>query len=262
LTQNNQEAAILVGEKYPIIESQNNGSAGGSTAVTSTTLSYYENIGIQLNVIPQICADDYINMIVHPTVSSIDGFVGGGVTTGTNTQSGTLYPRLKVREAQTQVMLRSQDTIAIGGLQNEVDEDSRYGVPFLMDIPFLGRLFRRDTTTTQKIDLLILIKATIIDDETYGAESQQMQQKKLEAMEMEFVTESVEPMEVDVVEMEIFSDTEEIGEVEPVVAEEDVVAEEVVVEEVSESSVENEEILALVNSMDEPTTNATVNAEL
>lgn len=258
LTQNNQEAAILIGEKFPIIESQNNGSAGGSTAVTSTSLSYYENIGIQLNVIPQVCADDYINMIVHPTVSSISGFEQGVVTSGGDTASGTKYPRLKVREAQTQVLLQSGDTVAIGGLQNEVENDSVYGVPFLKDIPFLGVLFRRETTTASKIDLLIMIKATIIDNDTYGSQSQQLQQKKLETMEMEFETDSVEPVEeVEVVELEIVSDTEDVVEVESVIAEEDVVT-----EEATDAAVENEEILALVNSMDEPTTNSTANAEM
>ena len=257
LTQNNQEAAILVGEKFPIIESQNN-SAGGASAVTSTSLSYYENIGIQLNVIPQVCADDYINMIVHPTVSSIAGFESGIVSTGGEESSGTQYPRLKVREAQTQVLLKSADTVAIGGLQNEVQKDSVYGVPFLQDIPFLGRLFRRETTKNAKIDLLILIKATIVDNASYSVQSKQLQQRKLETMGMELEQESLEAVEIELVEPVILPAMEEIAVVDSVVLEEDIVA-----EESADASVENEEILALVKSMDEPTTEtATENVEL
>lgn len=252
LTQNNQEAAILVGEKFPIIESQN--TSGGGDAVTSTSLSYYENIGIQLNVIPQVCADNYINMIVHPTVSSIAGFESGIVSKGGDESSGTQYPRLKVREAQTQVLLQSEDTVAIGGLQNEVEEDSVYGVPFFKDIPFLGRLFRRETTTSSKIELLILIKATIVDNEPYAAQSQLLQQRKLEEMGMNFEQDTLEPEEIEPV---IIPAMEEVVAVEPGVAEEDVVA-----EEAGDASVENEEILALVNSMDETTTNDTANAEM
>ena len=252
LTQNNQEAAILVGEKFPIIESQN--TSGGGDAVTSTSLSYYENIGIQLNVIPQVCADNYINMIVHPTVSSIAGFESGIVSKGGDESSGTQYPRLKVREAQTQVLLQSEDTVAIGGLQNEVEEDSVYGVPFFKDIPFLGRLFRRETTTSSKIELLILIKATIVDNEPYAAQSQLLQQRKLEEMGMDFEQDTLEPEEIEPV---IIPAMEEVVAVEPGVVEEDVVA-----EEAGDASVENEEILALVNSMDETTTNDTANAEM
>jgi type IV pilus assembly protein PilQ len=274
LTQNNQEAAILVGKKFPIIESQSN-SGGSVSAVTSTSLSYYENIGIQLNVIPQVCADNYINMIVHPTVSSIDGFESGIVSQGDDIQSGTRYPILKIREAQTQILLKSQDTVAIGGLQSEVDKESSYGVPFLKDIPFLGRLFRRETTTTSKLDLLILIKASIVDNDSYGSQSQQFQQMQLENMGMQLEQESPEALEIQAVEPEEVSIEEVIGEMESVVEEEDIVAaeevvaaeeilaaEEVVAEEADDAVVENAEILALVNSMDEPTTNDTANAEM
>ena len=133
-----------------------------------------------------MCDDNYINMIVHPVVSSIDGFEQGVVSTGGDTGSLTRYPRLKVREAQTQVLLKSSDTVVIGGLQNEVERNSRYGVPFLKEIPLLGRLFSRDTTTTKKIDLLILIKATVVGNDEYAAQSTTLQDKKTDQMEILF----------------------------------------------------------------------------
>jgi type IV pilus assembly protein PilQ len=255
LTQNNQEAAILVGEKFPIIESQNN-SAGTGNGTTSTSLKYYENIGIQMNVIPQVCADNYINMIVHPVVSSIDGFESGVVSTGGDEGSLTRYPRLKVREAQTQILLQSEDTVAIGGLQNEVEQDSVYGIPFLKDIPFLGRLFRRETTSTKKIDLLILIKASVVDNKPYAAQSLQLQQKKLEIMGMELEQENldaVEPMEE--VDPAAVPSNEEIAEVEAMVAVDTAVAKPVGAEAATDEAVENEEILNLVRSMEEPVSN-------
>ncbi len=242
LTQNNQEAAILVGEKFPIIESQSN-SGGSGNNVTSTTLKYYENIGIQLNVIPQVCADGHINMIVHPVVSSIDGFEQGVVSTGADSGALTRYPRLKVREAQTQILLKSKDTVAIGGLQNEVSRSSEYKVPVLGNLPFLGRLFRRETHTTKKIDLLILIKATTVDRVAYAQESIDAQQAKELSMGMAEEMPLTEMTEADAV----------VVKAKPV--------EEVVVTEASDepaamqdnSSVENDEILAMVRSMDAPT---------
>jgi len=201
LTLDNQEAAILVGTKYPIIESDSTGGSvsGGNV---STSLDYYENIGIQLNVIPQVSDNEYINMIVKPSVSSIDGFESGVVSVGAAQSASTKYPILKVREAQTQILIKSGDSAVIGGLQEERDRESVYKVPFLGDIPFLGVLFKRTTTTTEKIELLIFIKATITENEAYAVESAQLEGEwetrigaKAEAEE-EVEEEAVEVIEV------------------------------------------------------------------
>ncbi len=204
LTLNNQEAAILVGQKFPIIESQNN-SGSGST-VTSTSLDYYENIGIQLNVIPQVCADDYINMVVHPAVSEIAGFEAGVVTGGADVQSGTQYPILRIREAETQIMIKSRSSAIIGGLQTERDRDDIKKVPFLGDIPFIGRLFRRETLTKEKIDLLIFIKGTIIDYDRYATDSKAEETRREARMNLDL--RPTPPEETDVTEADEISSTE------------------------------------------------------
>lgn len=219
LTLNNQEAAILVGKKFPIIESQSNSGSGGSS-ITSTRLDYYENIGIQLNVIPQVCDSEYVNMIVHPAVSEIEGFEAGVVTAGTEAQSGTQYPILKVREAETQIMIKSSETAIIGGLQEERDREAIKKVPLLGDIPFLGRLFRRETLTKEKVDLLIFIKASIVENEAYAIASK-MKQDSLQSK-----------MGLDLIEEE---------ETEPAITIEK--------EAVAAEEAENEEILALVHEM-------------
>jgi len=157
LTLNNQEAAIIVGTRYPIIESEFNSSAGGSTAVRSETLEYYESIGIQLNVVPQICADNSVKMVVRPTVTEIIGFSGQND-----------YPIIKTRDTETQVITESGETIVIGGLLEERESEGVSKIPVLGDIPVLGRLFRRDTTDNKKVDLLIFISATIVDEENYS----------------------------------------------------------------------------------------------
>lgn len=174
LTLNNQEAAILVGEKYPIINSDTS-SAGGSQT-QSESLDYYENIGIQLNVIPQVCDENFINMIVHPAVSEINTTAG--------TIGGNSYPRLKVREAETQVLIQSGNTAVIGGLQYDREVEGIQKIPFLGDIPYIGRLFRRETTTKEKIDLLIFIKVSIIDEPDYAKLSLERQKATETRMKM------------------------------------------------------------------------------
>lgn len=158
LTVNNQEAAIIVGTKFPIIQSQTT----GDSSTTSTSLEYYENIGIQLNVVPQVCGDGHIRMMVHPAVTDQIGTASAKTSTGLRDEIPlTEYPILSTREADTQVIIKSGETIVIGGLLAERDVKSEFKVPLLGDIPYLGWLFRRETTNKEKAELVIFITATL-----------------------------------------------------------------------------------------------------
>jgi type IV pilus assembly protein PilQ len=165
LTLDNQEATILIGEQYPIVTV----TQSSDTATTiGTSLDSYKDIGIQLNVVPQVNGKekDYINMIVHPAVTSISAFVGN-------------YPRITTREAQTQILIKSGETIMIGGLIKDVKNESMEGVPFLSKIPLLGNFFQRKTYDTQKIELLIFITAHIVDDKNLSVEQLQLLEQNL-----------------------------------------------------------------------------------
>ncbi|MFA5038511.1 MAG: type IV pilus secretin PilQ [Candidatus Omnitrophota bacterium] len=157
LTLDNQEATILVGEQFPIVSTTK--SSDTSTTV-DVSLEAYKDIGIQLNVIPQVSGrtKDYINMIIHPAVTS----------EGTLIESK--YPRITTREAQTQVLMKTGETVVIGGLIKDVKNESVQGVPFLRKIPFVGKIFERTTVDTEKIELLIFITAHIIDDRELTSE--------------------------------------------------------------------------------------------
>jgi general secretion pathway protein D len=166
MTLNNQEATIVVGTKFPIIESDTTGSG---TSVTSTSLEYYENIGIQLNVVPQVCDNNQINMIVHPSVSEKEGTTTG--ISGGGSATVTEYPIISIREVETQILLNNDQTVVIGGLMVQRGGKSSFKIPLLGDVPYLGRLFRRDVDSTENIELLIFLKATIIDQGKYAATS-------------------------------------------------------------------------------------------
>ena len=154
---NNQEASILIGTRYPILQTDTTGA--GSSATTTVTLAYYRDIGIQLNVVPQIGANDYINMVVHPAVTSYTS------TLGTNA-----YPIIDTREAETRIFMKDGETVVIGGLLKDVKAKGTMGVPFLSKIPLVGPFFRRDTEDNQKIDLLVFISAHIIKEEEFSPE--------------------------------------------------------------------------------------------
>lgn len=162
LAVNNQEATIIVGTKFPIIKSDTT----GQSATISTSLEYYENIGIQLNVVPQVCADGYIRMLVHPAVTDQTGTAAARTTSGVGPGVPlTEYPILSTREADTQVIIQSGETIVIGGLLAEREVESEFRVPILGSIPLLGALFRRQTTNRQEVELVIFITASIKESE-------------------------------------------------------------------------------------------------
>lgn len=175
LTLSGQEARILVGTKYPILETQ---VSGTSSSTTTTTLQYYQDIGIELFVVPQISGDRHIDMIVHPVVSSRTGTVGSNA-----------YPILDVREAETQVVMEHGETIVIGGLLKDVKSKSRIGLPFLGKLPVIGVLFSRTTTDVAKVDLLIFITARII--EPGGLSPQEMD--RLRSQYQQFLEEKIPP---------------------------------------------------------------------
>ncbi len=167
LTLDNQEATILVGEQFPIVST----SKSSDTASTiDVSLEEYKDIGIQLNVVPQISGKDkdYINMIIHPAI----------------TTEGTLiedkYPRIQTREAQTQVLIKSGETVVIGGLIKEVKNESAIGIPFLRKIPVLGKaLFERKTVQTVKVELMIFITGYIVDEKNLTSDQISSLEQKL-----------------------------------------------------------------------------------
>jgi len=173
VTLDNQEASMLVGYHTPILSSSV--SAGTSTegATQTQTLDYYQEIGIRLNVVPQVSEDGYINMIIHPSVTSSSSSVTATNVAGTGSnavQSSIAYPIINVREAQTQILMRDGETIVIGGLLSDVRSKSVISVPFLGKIPFLGALFRRETFDTEKVDLLIFITGHVIGEDEFTEE--------------------------------------------------------------------------------------------
>ncbi|MCX5703295.1 MAG: type IV pilus secretin PilQ [Candidatus Omnitrophica bacterium] len=167
MTLNNQEATILVGTKYPILKT----TIAGESAYTTVELAYYQDIGIQLNVVPQVGVDNSINMVVHPVVSSI-------VSTDTSIESAK-YPIIDIREAETRILMKDGETTVIGGLLKDVKSKEIIGIPFLSKIPLIGVLFRRETVDTAKIDLLIFITAHIVKEGEYSAEEIAKLEKRL-----------------------------------------------------------------------------------
>jgi len=163
MTLDNQQATILIGKSQPVLKSEI--SSGDTSSAVTQTLDYYQNLGIVLNVIPQVSADDYINMVVHPAVYSTTDSVSATSTLSSGDSVTTTYPIVLMREADTQILMKNGETIVIGGLLKDVKKEGKLSVPILGDIPIIGTLFQRNTTDVEKIDLLIFLTARIVNPE-------------------------------------------------------------------------------------------------
>lgn len=167
LTLDNQEASMLVGYHTPILSATVTAGTDTTGPTQTQTLDYYQEIGIRLNVVPQVSDDGYINMLIHPSVTSSSTNVTATSLAGTGDDAVTNeinYPIIDVREAQTQVMMKDGETIVIGGLLKDIKSKEVIGIPFVSKIPLIGGLFKREIYDTGKVDLLIFITAHVVKD--------------------------------------------------------------------------------------------------
>lgn len=131
-----------------------NGIIGNTQQVTPQIIS----VGIVLDVLPQISADNTITMNIRPHITSILDFAVFRLDNGTELK----VPNVENRETDTIVRARSGETIVIGGLTQNRIENTQTGVPGLQSIPLVGGLFKGKTSTTSKSELVIFLTPTIV----------------------------------------------------------------------------------------------------
>ncbi len=162
LTLDNEEATIEIGETVPFPTGGSlgalagaAGAAGGFGGFPSISFSR-EDVGIILRITPQINESDYVTMDVYQEISEVKE----GSTADVLSSGG---PTTTKRSAETHVMVRSNQTIVIGGLMQEVETESESKVPILGDIPLIGFFFRNKAKTKRKTNLLIFLTPHVID---------------------------------------------------------------------------------------------------
>jgi general secretion pathway protein D len=152
LARDRQPATIQVGQNVPLVQSVTYAGIA-STPVNNFT---YQPVGIILRVTPYITPDGMIQMIVSPSISALDP--GPGITIA----QGITAPIINVRSADTVAITPDGQTVVIGGLMTSDKASSDSKIPFLGDIPLLGNLFKRQTKTGAKRELLIFLTPHIV----------------------------------------------------------------------------------------------------
>ncbi|MYL25595.1 type II secretion system protein GspD [Halomonas sp. 22501_18_FS] len=166
ITLDNEESEIIVGQNVPFRTGQSTSTGDGLTNPFTTIER--KDIGLTLNVKPSISADDVVKLAVEQTTEDI----------GQSLESAADLITEK-REIKTTVLADDEETIVLGGLINEDYRVSQSKVPLLGDIPLLGALFRSETKTRQKRNLIVFLRPTILREEGEADEVARTQFKRL-----------------------------------------------------------------------------------
>lgn len=147
LTLDNEEAKIVVGENVPFITGSftQTGTAGANPFQTIDR----KDVGIKLTIKPQISEGGTVKLAIYQEVSKV-------------TASGTSGPTTSQRSISTNVLVDDGDIIALGGLIDNTTTGGIEKIPLLGDIPFLGNLFKYQTKTIDKKNLMVFIRPTVI----------------------------------------------------------------------------------------------------
>lgn len=151
ITLDNQEAEFNIGQEVPV-------KTGTQTSTDST--SRYDTIerktvGTKLKFVPQINEGDSVLLTLEQEVSSVD-------SSSKNNENGETF---NVRTIKNSVLVRSGETVVLGGLMDHKTEESVSKVPLLGDIPLIGELFKQTTSSSVKRNLMVFLRPVILRDD-------------------------------------------------------------------------------------------------
>jgi pilus assembly protein CpaC len=145
LTENKRQASFLAGGEYPVPVVQGAG-VGGVGAVTIQFKQY----GVYLTFIPTITPRNTVHLQIIATVSSLD--YTNGVTI-----SGFVVPGISERSVKTEVELAQGQSFAIGGLLDNRETETLEKIPFIGDVPVLGKLFQSMVRSRSNTELMVIV---------------------------------------------------------------------------------------------------------
>jgi general secretion pathway protein D len=152
---NNQSAQIEVGDEVPILTQQSTATSTAADNPVVVNSVEYKQTGILLKVTPRVNINGLVTLEIVQEVSDV-----------VNTNSSTIdSPTITQRKIETLVAVNSEETVILGGLISEKNEELEAGVPVLKDIPYMGALFGQTTNNTERSELMIMITPHVIKGE-------------------------------------------------------------------------------------------------
>ncbi len=154
LAANGKQASFLAGGEYPYPVVQGvSGGVGGAVTIL------FKEYGVRLNFIPTITPRGTIRLQVAPEVSSLDFTQAVEV-------SGFLIPSIDIRRVKTEVELSEGQSFAIGGLLDNRETKTFQKIPFIGDVPILGKLFQSISKTRNNTELMVIVTPEIVGSHT------------------------------------------------------------------------------------------------
>lgn len=145
---NREKAKILLGEKVPVFTTTSTANVGVSSSVS------YLDVGLKMEIEPQVQLDDEVIIKVALEVSTITSTVKGP-------QESTAY-QIGTRQATTSLRLRDGETQILAGLINDTESKSGVGLPYINELPIVGRLFGSRNDTHKKTEVVLLITPRVV----------------------------------------------------------------------------------------------------
>ncbi len=174
LTMDNHEAEISVGQEVPFATgSYSSPGNTGNIGNPFTTFSR-ESIGIKLKITPQINEGDKILLNIEQEVSDIDPqpAANGGIIT-------------KQSQINTQILASDGEIVVLGGLMQEEADESDQKVPVLGSIPILGYLFKYQSTSMSKKNLMVFLRTKIVRDDDVLSEATLEKYQRMRELQLE-----------------------------------------------------------------------------
>jgi len=156
LTLDNEAASIFVGQTIPFVTGSYVTGGGGTSNNPFQTVQR-EEVGLKLNVRPQISEGGTVKLDIYQEVSSVD--------TRASVEAGTVTNK---RAIDTSILLDDGQIMVLGGLLQDGYSQSNDAVPWLSDIPGLGALFRNEKRSVNKTNLMVFLRPYIIRDSGAG----------------------------------------------------------------------------------------------
>jgi general secretion pathway protein D len=177
-TMDNEEAKIVVGQNVPF---RTGSTITGSQGTTNPfTTIQREDVGLTLEVTPHINSDNLVRLLIHQEVSEVDAsslsVIGSQAAADLITNKRTI---------DTTILVEDNEVIILGGLIRDKETQAESRVPLLGSIPGLGMLFRNRTTSTEKQNLMVFLRPTVLSNQQDIAEATERKFNRVFELEIE-----------------------------------------------------------------------------
>ncbi|HPH13286.1 MAG TPA: type II secretion system secretin GspD [Burkholderiaceae bacterium] len=154
LTLDNEEAKIVIGQNVPFVTGQFTNTGSSSNTVNPFQTIERKDVGLTLKVKPQISENGTVKMSIYQEISSVQA----------STANASNGPTTNKRTIESNVLVEDGAIVVLGGLLQDEYTGNQEKVPGLGDVPLFGNLFKSETRTRKKTNLMVFLRPVVVRD--------------------------------------------------------------------------------------------------